>query len=737
MYLKLLGRGGCRGDGWNKAGAWPQFKGRRTLAQCAGDCGDAHHCRAFHVLRPSADGTFECLLFGHKRLFVVDRLGGACISVHDEIQFQEDIYDIKVSKVEGPVEPVRLGKGMCRGEDWTFGPWPLERGYKTLKGCAEECAKRKKCLAFDVSQEKTGKFQCLLYGHNPVIPAHGVPGECYSLKDRVEDAIDIDDDDDDDDDDDGIDNDEDDDLDEEDDDDEEVKPVPSKYRLLGEGMCRGPDWASRKWPKVKGLESLQSCSNLCAGTRGCSAFDISGAKQRGKRFSCHLYGHKEVVPASGVPGKCYEVARKGKQRGKSEMPSYHLLGKGQCRGEAWQEGGWPLKGKGKRGLESCYESCLRQRGCTAFGYEHKQTSCLLYGHKDIAVASALEGNCYKLDEALIKEHEEQIIDLDGDVEIALLGKGACRGSGWQNDALGWPKVKGVLPGVEECGRACATSRGGCTAFHVTKKSKDDFECVLFGHSSVVPASGVPGDCYTVSLTPGSKLVKRKGSGKRKAKKIPKFDEPKTVDSTQGAEDDEEWLFEPPPPEIRSRDHIARILGLNEKKNEKLSAVTDKTLKNLKKIFENSIKPLETIYKYRDLSNRHFGDPEIFNKPLVVLMGPYSGGKSTMINYLLGTEFSEQAFDSGKTRFRPIRQVRDKRHEFSGAGPSPGFNFNIAMYGKKAEDLEGTALAAEWSFSSLQKFGQEFLRKLRGKKLPNKLLEKVSSTIFILLINELK
>ena len=59
-----------------------------------------------------------------------------------------------------------------------------------------------------------------------------------------------------------------------------------------------------------------------------------------------------------------------------------------------------------------------------------------------------------------------------------------------------------------------------------------------------------------------------------------------------------------------------------------------------------------------------------------------------------------------------------------AEPSPGFNFNIAMYGEHDEELDGTELAAEWTFSSLQKFGQEFLKKLRGKKFPNKLLHKV-------------
>ncbi len=60
----------------------------------------------------------------------------------------------------------------------------------------------------------------------------------------------------------------------------------------------------------------------------------------------------------------------------------------------------------------------------------------------------------------------------------------------------------------------------------------------------------------------------------------------------------------------------------------------------------------------------------------------------------------------------------------GAEPSAGFNFNIAMHGDREEELDGTQLSAEFSFSSLQKFGQEFLTKLRGKKLPNKLLKKV-------------
>ena len=40
-------------------------------------------------------------------------------------------------------------------------------------------------------------------------------------------------------------------------------------------------------------------------TRACTAFDLS--EPSGKKSKCHLYGHKDVVPASGVPGTCYTL----------------------------------------------------------------------------------------------------------------------------------------------------------------------------------------------------------------------------------------------------------------------------------------------------------------------------------------------------------------------------------------------------------------------------------------------
>lgn len=64
-----------------------------------------------------------------------------------------------------------------------------------------------------------------------------------------------------------------------------------------------------------------------------------------------------------------------------------------------------------------------------------------------------------------------------------------------------------------------------------------------------------------------------------------------------------------PENLRSREHMSQILRLSSESEEiekGLGKIAESTLRELKKLYDVAIKPLEILYKYRDLSNRHFG-----------------------------------------------------------------------------------------------------------------------------------
>ncbi|XP_045398408.1 sarcalumenin isoform X1 [Lemur catta] len=156
--------------------------------------------------------------------------------------------------------------------------------------------------------------------------------------------------------------------------------------------------------------------------------------------------------------------------------------------------------------------------------------------------------------------------------------------------------------------------------------------------------------------------------------------------------------------MRDRSHIEKTLMLNEDKPaDDYSAV----MQRLRKIYHSSIKPLEQSYKYNELRQHEITDGEITSKPMVLFLGPWSVGKSTMINYLLGLE--------------------DTRYQlYTGAEPTTS-EFTVLMHGPKLKTIEGIVMAADSarSFSPLEKFGQNFLEKLIGIEVPHKLLERVT------------
>ncbi|XP_051550937.1 sarcalumenin-like [Myxocyprinus asiaticus] len=158
------------------------------------------------------------------------------------------------------------------------------------------------------------------------------------------------------------------------------------------------------------------------------------------------------------------------------------------------------------------------------------------------------------------------------------------------------------------------------------------------------------------------------------------------------------------PAIRDRSHVEEMLRLAiaETSQEFVDA-----LKKLQHIYNTAIKPLENAYKYNELRQHEVSDAEITSKPMVLFLGPWSVGKSSMINYLLDLDDTSQQL-------------------YTGAEPTTS-EYTVLMHGEKVRTIEGIVMAADSSrsFSPLEKFGQGFLEKLVGIEMPHKLLERVT------------
>ncbi|KAL4648691.1 sarcalumenin-like [Arapaima gigas] len=183
------------------------------------------------------------------------------------------------------------------------------------------------------------------------------------------------------------------------------------------------------------------------------------------------------------------------------------------------------------------------------------------------------------------------------------------------------------------------------------------------------------------------------------------EEPTKNDPTESiTEEENEEKGEKVISDLRDRSHIDETLQVAAARP---SDEYDAVLKKLRKIYQSSIKPLEQAYRYNELRQHELSEAEISSKPLVLFLGPWSAGKSTMINYLLGLQGTPQEL-------------------YTGAEPTTS-EFTVIMHGDKARTIEGIVMAADSSrsFSPLEKFGQNFLEKLVGVEMPHKLLERVT------------
>ncbi|BAT80672.1 hypothetical protein LR48_Vigan07g025600 [Vigna angularis] len=136
----------------------------------------------------------------------------------------------------------------------------------------------------------------------------------------------------------------------------------------------------------------------------------------------------------------------------------------------------------------------------------------------------------------------------------------------------------------------------------------------------------------------------------------------------------------------------------------LSSVTS-IIDGLKRLYLNKLKPLEATYRFNDFVSPLLTNSDFDAKPMVMLLGQYSTGKTTFIKHLLKSSY-------------PGAHI----------GPEPTTDrFVVVMSGSDERTVPGNTVAvqADMPFSGLTTFGTAFLSKFVCSQMPHPLLEHIT------------
>ncbi|KAH6574271.1 hypothetical protein BASA50_007481 [Batrachochytrium salamandrivorans] len=124
---------------------------------------------------------------------------------------------------------------------------------------------------------------------------------------------------------------------------------------------------------------------------------------------------------------------------------------------------------------------------------------------------------------------------------------------------------------------------------------------------------------------------------------------------------------------------------------------------LTRIYETKIKPLEEMYAFDTFHSTALSAADVAAKPIVLLMGQYSVGKTTFIKHLLGREYLGAHI-----------------------GPEPTTDRFIAIMDGPERTIPGNAAAvsADLPFTALSHFGVSFLNKFQVAQAPVPALDSV-------------
>lgn len=142
-----------------------------------------------------------------------------------------------------------------------------------------------------------------------------------------------------------------------------------------------------------------------------------------------------------------------------------------------------------------------------------------------------------------------------------------------------------------------------------------------------------------------------------------------------------------------------------KRDNNNAEVVENVVGELKKIYRSKLLPLEEHYQFHDFHSPKLEDPDFDAKPMILLVGQYSTGKTTFIRYLLERDF-------------PGIRI----------GPEPTTDRFIAvMYDDKEGVIPGNALVVDpkRQFRPLSKYGNAFLNRFQCSSVNSPVLQALS------------
>ena len=124
-----------------------------------------------------------------------------------------------------------------------------------------------------------------------------------------------------------------------------------------------------------------------------------------------------------------------------------------------------------------------------------------------------------------------------------------------------------------------------------------------------------------------------------------------------------------------------------------------------KIYSENLLPVEKKSFFHLFHSTKLENVDFSSKPMILLVGQYSTGKTSFIRHLINSDF-------------PGIEI----------GPQPAADqFRVIMNGMSKNEILGNALMADpaTNFGQLSVFGNAFLKSFKASILPNKLLENVT------------